>query len=167
MSFGFSVGDVILLSELSYSIYQTITAGRRQASRDLTELGDVLFGLRCALDHLQHSIADIAQSSSAAHPHNVRQEEMRERLDLMVKDCADTLEDLDNATLKYRDGADKGILTPSEQSTLPRTARLKRRIAANVMKIRWDLDKDSLKSYREKLQSHTDAMNLLLNTFLW
>jgi hypothetical protein len=95
---------------------------------------------------------------------------MRTKLDQMVKNCANTLEDLDSATKKYREGAqqDKDEDYGSDkQSSLTRTAKLKRRLASNITKVQWDMDKDTLKVYREKLQTHTDAINLVLNIFLW
>ena len=59
MSFGFSVSDIILVSQLAYKLYLTVTSGRRAAGKDLRELEDVLFGLRCALDHLAKATEDI------------------------------------------------------------------------------------------------------------
>lgn len=170
MSFGFSVGDVILLSQLSLRVYQALTSGRKNASRELQELADVLFGFRCALDHLSN-VADGVFKSSASSTGSVgSQVDMRSRLDQMVRGCATTLQDLDSATKKYRDGAFQDDVDDGEVQRSPgaaQRANFKRRIAANVIKIRWDVDKDSLRIYRDKLQSHTDAINLVLNTFVW
>jgi hypothetical protein len=170
MSFGVSIGDVILVSQLSYKCYQSITAGRKGASRDLEELGDVLFGLRCALNHLQNVVEDISRDSSATQ--DVRAIEMRDRLGQMIQGCASTLEDLDSATSKYRVGAvqdDTSLITVDEASASESAyrTRLRRRLAANMTKIRWDMDKSTFKAYRDKLQAHADAINLVLNTFLW
>ena len=49
MSFGFSVGDVVLVGQLAYRLYNSLKADPRPATK---ELQDALFGLRCALDHL-------------------------------------------------------------------------------------------------------------------
>lgn len=169
MSFGFGVGDIILISQLSYKLYSTITSGRRDASRELKELEDVLFGLRCALDHLRHVAKEISEAASATAASDSHGLEMQQSLDQMVQNCAMTLEDLDSATKKYRegtkeseDGVDAVHVNPGQ-----RRMRLKSKIQANVTKIRWDLSKDSLRSYRDKLQSHIDNINLVLNTFHW
>ncbi|EXJ63441.1 uncharacterized protein A1O5_11490 [Cladophialophora psammophila CBS 110553] len=87
----------------------------------------------------------------------------------MIQKCATTLEDLDNATKKYREGAkmpddaDEADAGPSQK----RRKLLRRKIASNWAKILWDIDKDSLKIYRDRLQSHVDNLNLVLNTFHW
>ena len=60
MSFGFSIGDIILLSQMAYRLYGAVTSGRRNASRVLEELQDVLFGLKCGLDHLAKVRDDIS-----------------------------------------------------------------------------------------------------------
>jgi len=166
MSFGFSVGDIILLSQLAYNLYGTVTSGRRNASRDLKELEDVLFGLRCALDHLRHVANDIA-TATATSERGSTAIEMRRKLDQMVQNCATTLEELDARTKKYRDGANQGEAEDGEVDVSQAGIRLKRRLASNFIKVRWDMDKQALKEYRDKLQSHTDAINVVLNTFLW
>jgi hypothetical protein len=179
MSFGFSVGDIILLSQLAYKLYAAVTSGRRNASHDLKELEDVLFGLRCALDHLRHVANDISATATAA---TIDQQdsaaiEMRRKLNQMVQSCATTLEELDAVTKKYREGVKPGAIEEAEDdaSTTQRrgkkppiaVGKLKRSVASNFIKVRWDMDKQALKVYRDKLQSHTDAINIVLNTFLW
>ncbi|OQU97520.1 hypothetical protein CLAIMM_03445 [Cladophialophora immunda] len=87
----------------------------------------------------------------------------------MIQNCAVTLEDLDNVTKKYRDGvmisSNEGDSGPSRGQK--RRTRLRNAIASNWAKITWDMDKDSLKTYRDRLQSHVDAINLVLSTFHW
>jgi hypothetical protein len=170
MSFGCSFGDIVLLSQLSLQIYNSVTTGRKNATRDLAELGDVLFGLRCALDHLRNVANDISKTATASKSGDTHGAEMRNRLDQMVRNCATTLEDLDSVTRKYREGAQEGDNDDDcldDKSSQTRRMKLKRRLASNFMKVRWDMDKDTLRIYRDKLQSHTDAINLVLNTFLW
>lgn len=53
MSFGISVGDIILCSQITHRIFSSITKGRREAPGDIKELQDTLFGLRCALNILE------------------------------------------------------------------------------------------------------------------
>jgi hypothetical protein len=179
MSFGFSVGDIVLVSQLAYKLYLTVTSGRRAAGKDLRELEDVLFGLRCALDHLAKATKDI--SATASSRQNVDAIEMRRKLDAMIASCGATLQELESVTKKYREVADPAEsdvlhdrpagLPATAVSTNPKqkrsVARLKEDIRVNWRKIRWDVERYSLNEYREKLQAHTDAINIVLSTFLW
>jgi hypothetical protein len=84
-------------------------------------------------------------------------------------------------TKKYREVADPAEsyvvhdgpagLPAAAVSTNPKqtrsVARLKEDIRVNWRKIRWDVERYSLSEYREKLQAHTDAINVVLSTFLW
>lgn len=108
-----------------------------------------------------------ATPSSGAKPWSIG---IRSKLDQMIRNCATTLEDLDSATKKYREAGQQDneeLNSNPSTSDTPQRANLKRRLASNIMKIRWDIDKDTLRVYRDKLQAHTDAINLVLNTFVW
>jgi hypothetical protein len=180
MSFGFSVGDIILLSQLAYKLYSTITAGRRAATKDLQELADVLFGLRCALDHLGNAAKDVSPTASE-ESQATNAIEVQQKLHTMVLSCRATLQELDSVTKKYREAAeladtdvvdeDADFRLELEASSNPSKkrpiARFKEKARVNWMKIRWDMERNSLGEYRVKLQSHTDAINLVLTTFLW
>jgi hypothetical protein len=180
MSFGFSIGDIILLSQLAYKLYSTITAGRRAATKDLQELADVLFGLRCALDHLGNAAKDIS-TTGPEESQATNAIEVQQKLNTMVISCRATLQDLDSVTKRYREAAeptnsDVGVedadsrpdveasSNPSKKRSI---ARFREKARVNWMKIRWDMERNSLSEYRVKLQSHTDAINLVLTTFLW
>jgi hypothetical protein len=179
MSFGFSVGDILLVSQLAYKLYSTVTSGRRSAARDLKELEDVLFGLRCALDHLGNAVKDI--SVAASNRQDANAVDMRQKLDTMVDSCGTTLQELDSVTKKYREAANQGEgdvvddtadLLAIGPSTNPNKnkrsiSQVKQNLRVNWMKIRWDIERNSLSEYRVKLQAHTDAINIVLNTFLW
>lgn len=178
MSFGFSVGDIILVSQLAYELYSTVTTGRRTAGKDLKELEDVLFGLHCALDHLGKTAEDI--SATALNKQDANAIEMQQKLNTMVDSCRATLTELDSVTKPYREAADPGgngiaddttdFLdngTPTNPNKKLSLARFKKSFRANWMKIRWDIERNSLNEYREKLQAHTDAINIVLSTFLW
>ncbi|KIY04092.1 uncharacterized protein Z520_00784 [Fonsecaea multimorphosa CBS 102226] len=170
MSFGFGVGDIILLSQLSYKLYGTLTSGRRNASRELKELEHVLFGLRCALDHLRHVAEDISKAASISGSSDSHGREMQQSLDQMIQNCAMTLEDLDNATKRYRDNAmiyDNERDSDSGRGVQKRRRQLRDAVTSNWAKIRWDMDKDSLKTYRDRLQSHVDNINMVLGAFHW
>jgi hypothetical protein len=179
MSFGFSIGNIILLSQLTYKLYSTITAGRRSATKDLQELADVLFGLRCALDHLGNASKDI--SATASDNHDANMAEVQRKLNAMVASCLATLEELDSVTKKYRQAVEPvesdavdyepelvpDIGTSSALNKKRSIARFREKAGVNWMKIRWDVERRSFNEYRVRLQSHTDAINLVLTTFLW
>jgi hypothetical protein len=82
---------------------------------------------------------------------------------------------LDNTLAKYEDIIEDGKsavpqepamanLTVAKKSSL---MRLKRTVTINWLKVRWDCEGRVLTEYRDKLQRHTDAINIVLNTFLW
>ena len=169
MSFGFSVSDIILLSQLSYKLYTTVTSGRHNASRDLEELDQVLFGLYCALSHLRHVASEVSATSVATGLTDAHTREMYQTLNQMVQNCASTLEDLDSVTKRYREGTRQDDVEEDvgNSSSHKRRRRLKKMVESNLMKIRWDIDKETLRVHRDKLQSHVDAISLVLNTFHW
>jgi len=165
MSFGFGVGDIILVSQISYSLYTSITEGRRNSGRDLKELQDVLFGLRCALDHLSQVANDILATTSGNNHAGV---DMREQLNSMINSCGATLQDLDSVTQKYRVGVKPTHNNPGNGPGQKRSfERFKQNLQINWIKIRWDIERGSLQEYRTKLQSHTDIINIVLSTFVW
>ncbi|KAK2767455.1 hypothetical protein FQN54_003611 [Arachnomyces sp. PD_36] len=165
MSFGFSVGDIILVSQIAYKLYTSVSKGRHAASKDLKELEDVLFSLRCALDHLG-KVAEEILPQAAQNPHDAGALEMREKLNFMINSCADTLGELEKVTQMYREGV---LLSPGNGKSVAERGIRERtvdRFKVNWLKIRWDRERSSLSEYREKLQSHTDAINMILSVFL-
>ncbi|KAJ5162285.1 hypothetical protein N7492_007677 [Penicillium capsulatum] len=164
MSFGYSVGDIIVCSKIAYRLFTAVTEGRKAAPRDLKGLEDVLFGLYCALDHLQKAhdniLTRIAQrpGSDAA--------KTKQQLEYMITSCRQTLEELDDVTAKYREAARP---TPDTHNIAGNTLSgpFKSQVKNQWMRVWWDLRGDSLSKYRQKLQSHTDAINLLLGTLIW
>jgi hypothetical protein len=178
MSFGFSIGkskaawvlarpfsrragDIVLLSKLAYDLYSSVTTGRKAASRDLQELEDVLFNLRCALDHL----GDVAKDVVGRADSQPSGQELHQKLNRMMASCGTTLKELDGVTKKYRES----ILSSDETDKTKKRnlGDVTKRVKVNWKKVRWDQEKQSLQQYREKLRSHTDAINLVLNSILW
>ena len=172
MSFGFGIGDIVLCTKLAYGLYSTLTDGRANAPKDLKELGNAIFGLYCALDHLQKeypAILDSAVSRSVNGATLVKQQ-----LGSMIASCRSTLEELDTSTAKYRDAAENVqsvAVVPSQGTSismsLPFRSRFKAQAKVQLRRVTWDLRGDSLSKYRPKLQSHTDALNLFLNSLIW
>lgn len=168
MSFGFSVGDIILLSQLSYKLYSSVTKGRRGAGRDLKELEDVLFGLRCALDHLSNVANNVLETTQ--NTGDKASVDMREKLNSMIDSCGSTLQDLDSLTQKYRNGTKPAVSDGNDnrsKKVSQSLARITQNFNINWMKIRWDMERYSLQYYRDKLRSHADAINIVMNAFLW
>ncbi|KAF2178127.1 hypothetical protein K469DRAFT_695763 [Zopfia rhizophila CBS 207.26] len=164
MSFGFSIGDIVLLSQLAYNLYSSVSAGRRNASRELKELEDVLFGLRCALDHL----GEVAKDVLANPTNRPGGPDLKQNLNRMIESCGSTLQELALITKKYREMA---ITEDSESVAAPAKIRIledfTKNLKVNWKKVRWDMEKQSLQQYRDKLRSHTDAINIILNSVLW
>ncbi|KAI4932415.1 hypothetical protein J4E85_002813 [Alternaria conjuncta] len=159
MSFGFSVGDIILVSQLAYDLYCTVSSGRQAASRDLRELEEVLFSLRCALDHLKEVSHDVLTRSGLPDG-----DELMEKLGMMISSCASTLQELDTMTKKYRLVENEA---GKEKTSLRTLEDVKKSIRVNWQRVRWDREKQWLQQYREKLKSHTDAINLILTSVVW
>ena len=170
MSFGFSVGDIIVVGKICYRQYTAATTGRKDASKELQELGNVLFSLNCALDHLSRTAKDVlARANSQPNPDDAR--ETRIKLDRMINSCAETLKELDEATKKHRDtdaNSQSGHASLATSVSAPgRLQKLRRSATTQWNKISWDLLSESLGSYRRKLEGHTAAINMVLLTFIW
>lgn len=161
MSFGFSIGDIILCTQIAHRLFSSVAKGHKKAPRDLKELEDALFGLCYALDLLQiNHKAIVAHATSKP---NVVAAQMNLHLGHMIRSCQETLEELDHATAKYREAADDQHM--STRVPLPRQFRTQVRV--QWKRIIWDLRGDSFIKYRQKLQSHTDSISVLLSTFIW
>jgi uncharacterized damage-inducible protein DinB len=162
MSFGFSIGDIILLSQLTYRLYSSVSSGRKDASRDLRELEDVLFSLRCALIHLGEAAEDVLDRTKE------ESQALKTKLDKMMNACGATLKDLEAVTEKYRDVIVNEAGREHDERLAKRSfANLKRSAKVNWRKVRWGLEKQSLQQYREKLRAHADAINIILNSLIW
>ncbi|KAI7971110.1 hypothetical protein EIK77_007226 [Talaromyces pinophilus] len=99
VGFGFSIGDIVLMSQLAYRLYSAI-GSRKSVSKELKHLGDALFDLHCALDHLEKTADDISTRAFSGSDGN---ESVKRSLHSMIDSCASTLNELDEATKKYRD----------------------------------------------------------------
>ncbi|EOA92168.1 hypothetical protein ACJQWK_03452 [Exserohilum turcicum] len=163
MSFGFSVGDIILLGQIAYRLYSSITSGREAASRDLEELRDVLFSLNCSLAHLKDVSKNVLDQPGLQYGGPG----FKDNLDLMISSCATTLQELESVTEKYLSSEKLAteLAKPSKGKTkMHALENMKKSMHINWRRIRWDYEKHSLQQYREKLKSHTDAINLILTS---
>lgn len=89
---------------------------------------------------------------------------LKEKLDVMIESCASTLQELDAVTKKYRIIESQANVNKTNKFTLD---DMKKSLQVNWQRVRWDREKQSLQQYREKLKSHTDAINLILTSVIW
>lgn len=172
MSFGFSVGDIILVGQLSYRLYDILSTDNGPAAK---ELGNALFGVRCALDHLGRQATEISVQTS--YDGDQTANEMHKNLDSMIASCAATLTEIENLFAKYasesQGSSSPGPPIPPRAVTSTRDklrlslSRLQNTVKTGSMRMRWSKDSQVFAEYRERLQSHADAINLVLTTFLW
>lgn len=163
MSFGLSIGDIILCSQITYRLLAAATSGRKNAPLGLRELEDTLFGLNYSLSHLQRASNTVLSRS------NYDAGDIHRQLGFMIRSCRQTLETLEKATAKYRETAKKPVPMPQSYKGLKFCSQHKFTTQVKIQWRRfiWDLKGESLSRYRRKLESHTDAINLLLVTCIW
>lgn len=168
MSFGFSAGDIVLIGQLAYHLCSILRKDSRAACR---ELGNTLFGLRCALGHLG------CQAKEFHHLHEVggvNTTHMRDNLETLISACATTLLELDHVLAQYEGRFNAGDENGQAQHLdgLPakmksRLARLSQNARLSWTKIKWGSDAQTFVEFRAKLQTQTESINIALNTFLW
>lgn len=166
MSFGFSIGDIVLCTQIAYRLFSALTEGRKDAPRDLRELEDVLFGLHCSLGHLHDTAETIL--AKAARQSLEQETSMKQTLGSMIHSCLCTLRELENATAKYREAAqDSPPIPPSQYAIagISLTQRVRSQAKVQWRRFLWDLKGDSLREFRQKLQLHVDNINMLLSTW--
>ena len=145
---------------MAYELYSSVSSGRKAASRDLRELDEVLHSLSCALGHLAEVSEDVLARPGFRHGGSG----LKEKLDVMIESCASTLQELDDVTKKYRIVESQAN---KEKKKLRTIEDVKKSVKVNWQRVLWNYEKQSLQQYREKLKSHVDAINLLLNSVIW
>ncbi|KAJ5833530.1 hypothetical protein N7474_001841 [Penicillium riverlandense] len=154
---------------MAHRLFSSVTNGRKKAPRELKELGDALFGLCYALDHLRKEHETIV--ARATLESEIVSAQVNQHLVYMIKSCRETLEELDNATAKYREAADDPPrIAPHSQERVGGVIfapQFRAQFRIQWKRILWDIRGDTLTKYRQKLQVHTDSINLLLSTFIW
>ncbi|CAG8397519.1 unnamed protein product [Penicillium salamii] len=145
-----SIGDIVLCSQIAYQLLAAATVGRRDAPRDLRELESVLLAFTCSLGHVQEVAAAIS-SQNTGHPSSTL--DTQQHLGFMLRSCRQVLQDLEQATAKYRDTI--------------RDPRSTFKFKSQWRRFMWDLRGESLTRYRKKLETHTAAINLMLNACIW
>jgi hypothetical protein len=164
MALGFTVEGINRVSQLSYELYQihTHTSDQDLAARNTGTLGSELFALYCALRHLHHIADDESSRRTIIDPNR---HELQLSLDKLIADCEITLRSIETSSHECH--------VPVESTSLLNAPyhlshNYGEAIAAAPGKSQLSLDKFGMnKTYRDKLQSHSDAINLVLNTFHW
>ncbi|PCG99198.1 Hypothetical protein PENO1_054090 [Penicillium occitanis (nom. inval.)] len=93
----------------------------------------------------------------------------------MIDSCASTLNELDEATKKYRDiDAQAEVDKPDSsrsfmdgarrQSTIE---RWKQQLKVQWNKVHWDFKESSMIEYRQRLLYHTATINMVISSFIW
>lgn len=151
-----SIGDIVLCSQIACRILTAATTGRKNAPRDLRELDSVLVAWTYSLGHLQHVVEVRSSQNHNPNPNAVQ------NLGFMVHSCRAVLEDLERTTAKYRDV----INDPRATQSLDGSSAT-RFVKSHWRRFMWDLRGESLTRHRQKLETHTAAINLILNTCIW
>ncbi|KAF8540480.1 hypothetical protein BDD12DRAFT_833154 [Trichophaea hybrida] len=147
MSFGYSIGDILLLSQLSYKLYGILTSDRQSAPSTLRELSTSVFGLRCALEHLSQHL-----STSKLPPGTTK---MHANLSLMITNCGDTLRELDK------------VLTRYEEKVIVKGKGTRGKMKREWNRIKWSVEEKGLSEIRGKIMQHTEGMQMVVDTFIW
>lgn len=167
VGFGFSIGDIVLMSQLAHRLYTAINASE-SASKELRNLSNALFDLHCALTHLEKTAESIHDN---VLNRMTGSEGLWKSLHSMIDSCASTLNELAEATKKHRDtDANLEIEDPSllDASRYRRTLeRWKLQLKAQWNKVQWDFKQCSIEIYQQKIISHTVSVNTVLISFIW
>lgn len=156
-----SVGDIVLCSQIIYRLFGATTTGRNNALRDISELDNVLLTLNLSLARLSKVTADVTSGDTSLDPDVV---DVKQDMGFMIRSCRQTLENLEQTTSKYRDVTKPQI--PGRDAGSPVRSRLFR-WKSQWRRIVWDLRGESLTHYRRKLETHIEAINLMLSTCIW
>lgn len=155
MSLGVSIGDIILCIEIAHRLISASTKGRKNAPKDIKELQDALHGLCYTLNILKREHGSIMARAASDHNSNIQTNQC---LTYVIASCQNTLHELDDATAQYREAIDgQGAAVGCFGNQL----------RIQWKRVMWSLRGDTFMKYRQKLQMHTDSLNLLLSTFIW
>ncbi|OQE29736.1 hypothetical protein PENSTE_c002G05532 [Penicillium steckii] len=152
MSFGVSIGDIVVCLQLVHRVFSIVGKGRKNAPRDLKELQNALLGLSCVLELLKKEHEKV-MSSQAAPATTIQTSQF---LGYLIHSCEEALHQLEDATEQYKEALDESG-----------NASYKDQLKIQWKRMLWSMRGDTLMQYRDKLRSHTDSINLLLNTSVW
>lgn len=157
-----SIGDAILLSQLAYRLGHAVISGRKQAPSGIREVQNQLYALGKALESVDQCTEKQIQSQiqqSLRTGHQASTEGGGDRyaaLGMMVKNCRDTLEQMENFMSRYRD-----IEQPADSKSS--SSNWRKEVKANWKKIRWTTETGELDTIRGNLKVHIASLNLFLS----
>ena len=163
MAPGFRIQDIVQVSQLSYKLYNASTSDQGSAIPNTEELNSELFALHCALSHLRHVAHGEARNvSSEAIPDQHRHRPWQS-LEKLVADCATTLRDLE---LSMNSNGLVEEASSNHTSDCGSQLLAKRRFSA-LESPHFSVSEGTTENYRDRLRSHNDAINVVLNAFCW
>jgi hypothetical protein len=157
MSFGFSVTDIVSVSQNAYRLYGRL----KNAGSEFAELSDTVAGLHLTLNYVSRHAARIY----SAHLEDQDATDMHQRLDAIVANCASTLEDLQKILDKYKEHLpDQTTNAPLQQGIM---GTFRAGLTRNVKRLTWAGRGNELNELREKLQNHIGAITAILSASTW
>jgi hypothetical protein len=160
MSFGISIGDILMLSRLAYSIGKTLTTGRKLAPEEFQEVQNQLFAISNALKLLSGTLK---KESTTAVDRSLGLED-DEILGQMIGNCRSTLQHLDKVLKSYPE-----LQADPEKECADESLRKKwrRDFKENIKKIKWTTEGADLDKLRHSLAIHVNALNLAIAARGW
>lgn len=160
MSFGISLGDILVLSGLAYSIGKTLTTGRKLAPEEFQEVQNQLFAISNAL----RLLSSVLQKDGSTDVESAERPEDDEVLSRMIQNCRSTLQYLEQVLKNYpelRQDSEKGCADESTRK------RWRRDLKENIKKIKWTTEGADLDKLRQNLATHVNALNLAIAARSW
>ena len=150
--FGFSVGDIVLLSKFCLTVYQACSDGRKSAPAVVTDLSNELWSLSSALDQLA---AASSKPGSSFESYGVKETTAN-----IISNCRTYLEDLQTLLQKY------GMFS---QGGSPSRCGFQwiRKLRCGMRKTQWTFEIGQIEEYRSKVGSNMRAVTLLVNVVQW
>jgi hypothetical protein len=149
MSFGFGVGDIILVSQMSWRIWQACTTGRKSATGELRELESDLWGVSTGLERLASSMI----AALGGQEHN---QQGCSDLKIPVDACKATLLEVDALLEKYRPSLAKAESDAGLKKWASRAKQSWRQVL-------WTNEKDTIVRLRARLCFHLQVLDTFAN----
>lgn len=105
MSFGVSVGDIVVCLQLVHRVFSIIGKGGKNAPRDLKELQNALYGFSCALELLKKEHEQVISRTSTSDTMT----QTSQYLGHMIHPCEETLQELIDAMEQYKEALDESV----------------------------------------------------------
>lgn len=148
MAFQISIGDILMLSKLAWTITQAFTSGRKSAPAEFQEVQNQLCSLCHALDSLK--------SLSLQHPRQADADSGSSGITPILQNCRFTLEHLEMLVNKYMDIEDKDDAGKSQKK------KWREEIQKNWKKVQWTTEGGNLARLQHNLGVHINSLNLAI-----